>query len=120
MIQVIFTVVIIALSSLMFPSYAQSVRTNREDSQPSEENVLACTNRKNDKNPRLAGWQELIGRSRGEAEKTAFETNAEFQTVSSNEATITTKEGDIISISYGDSDQVIRAVCRSRRDGKEK
>lgn len=113
---VIITTIGITLNSLIFPSYAQtepSERRNTEQSQEAE--ILACTARKDDKNPRLGGWQELIGRQRAEAERNAYETGGLFTTISPTQATIVTKTGEIINISYGQQDQVIRGICRSRK-----
>lgn len=111
--KIIATSIVIALLSPIFPSYAQSDSSNRRTSEQSNNNLLACTTRSNDKNRRLSGWQELIGRPRGEAERRAFEIGAEF-IVSGNQATITTKDGNIITLAIDESEGVIRAVCRSR------
>ena len=105
----------ISLNSLVLPSYAQTKPSDRRNAEQSQEELLACTARKDDKNPRLGGWQQLIGRQRAEAERSAYETGGVFTTVSANQATIVTKTGEIINISYGEQDQIIKGVCRRRK-----
>lgn len=113
---VIVTTIVIVFNSIFVPSYAQTEPNDRRNTEQSqEEELLACTARKNDKNPRLGGWQQLIGRQRAEAERSAYETGGLFTTLSSSQASIVTKNGEIINISYGEQDQVIRGVCRSRK-----
>lgn len=112
---VIITITAITLNSVVLPVLAQTEPSNRINNQESETELLACTARKNDKNPRLGGWQQLIGRQRVEVERNAYETDSSFTTVSPTQATVVTKLGDIINISYGEQDQVIRGVCRSRK-----
>jgi hypothetical protein len=112
---VIITAITITLNSLVLPSYAQREPSNRRTPEPTNQELLACTIRKDDKNPRLGGWQQLIGRPRAEAERNAFETGGIFTTISSSQATIVTKTGELINISFGEQDQVIRGVCRSRK-----
>lgn len=111
----IITAIGITLNSVVLPCYAQVERSNPRTPEQSEEELLACTVRKDDKNPRLNGWQQLIGRQRVEAERNAYETGGIFTTTSSNQATIVTKTGEIINISYGEQDQLIRGICRSRK-----
>ncbi|MFB2937746.1 hypothetical protein ACE1B6_21060 [Aerosakkonemataceae cyanobacterium BLCC-F154] len=113
---VVITAVAITLNSILLPGYAQTEpeRRNTEQSQDQME-LLACTVRKDDKNPRLGGWQRLIGRQRAEVERTAYETGGIFTTVSPSQATVVTKTGEIINITFGQQDQVIRGVCRSRK-----
>ncbi|MBE9225668.1 hypothetical protein IQ264_09565 [Phormidium sp. LEGE 05292] len=105
----------ITLNSLVLPIYAQTEPSDRKNAEQSQEELLACTARKDDKNPRLGGWQQLIGRQRSEAESSAYQTGGLFTTVSPTQATIVTKTGEIINISYGQQDQVIKGVCRSRK-----
>lgn len=113
---VILTTIGITLNSFSFPGYAQTEPSNRRNvEQIQDEELLACTARKDDKNPRLGGWQELIGRQRAEAERNAYETGGLFTTISTTQATIVTKTGEVINISYGQQDQVIRGICRSRK-----
>ncbi|MFB2880164.1 hypothetical protein [Floridanema aerugineum] len=112
---VILTAIAITVNSLVLPGYAQTEPSNRTNNEQSQEELLACTARKNDKNPRLGGWQQLIGRQRAEAERSAYETGGLFTTISPTQATIVTKTGEIINISFGQQDQVIRGVCRSRK-----
>jgi len=112
---VIITAIVITLNSFVLPGYAQKEPSNSRNTEPSQEELLACTARKNDKNPRLGGWQQLIGRQRAEAERNAYETDGLFTTISPTQATIATKTGEIINISYGQQDQVITGVCRSRK-----
>ncbi|MFB2833924.1 hypothetical protein [Floridanema evergladense] len=104
----------ITLNTSVLPSYAQKEPSTSNNEQ-SQEELLACTARKNDKNPRLGGWQQLIGRQRAEAERSAYETGGLFTTVSPTQATIVTKIGEIINISFGQQDQIIIGVCRSRK-----
>lgn len=115
---VILTAIAITLNSVVVPGYAQTEPSNRTNTAQSQEELLACTARKNDKNPRLGGWQQLIGRQRAEAERNAYETGGLFTTISPTQATIVTKTGEIINISYGQQDQVIRGICRSRKGEK--
>lgn len=112
---VIITTIVITLNNVFLPSYAQIEPSNRRNSEKNPEELLACTVRKDDKNPRLGGWQRLIGRQRAEAERSTYETGGIFTTLSSSQANIVTKTGEIINISFGEQDQVIRGVCRSRK-----
>ncbi|MGA9381849.1 MAG: hypothetical protein WBV73_24075 [Phormidium sp.] len=109
------TAIAITLNSVLLPGYAQTQPSDRRNAEQGQEELLACTARKDDKNPRLGGWQQLIGRQRTEAERNAYDTGSLFTTISSTQATIVTKTGEIINISYGEKDQVIRGVCRSRK-----
>lgn len=111
----IISAIAMTLNCFVFPSYAQTEPSDRRNTEQSQEELLACTARKNDKNPRLGGWQQLIGRQRAEAEKNAYEIGGIFTTISSNQATVVTKDGEVINISYGEQDQIIRGICRSRK-----
>jgi hypothetical protein len=111
----IITTIALTLNGFVLPSYAQREPSNRRTPEPTNEELLACTVKKDDKNPRLGGWQQLVGRQRSEAERNAFETGGIFTTISSTQANIVTKNGEIINISFGEQDQVIRGVCRSRK-----
>lgn len=77
------------------------------------EQVLVCTREKSAFNPRLDGWQRLIGKSTEIVNEYAVSNGHEFvhNSQNSNLASIITKNGAIINLKITNASETIERVC---------
>lgn len=93
----------------------QSNNASLELDSPSDggESALICTREKSAFNPRLNGWQKLLGKSTEIANKYAVRHGHEFIYNSQNPtlASILTKEGSVVNLKIAPANETIERVC---------